>query len=182
MEKTGTPIGSYAPDFELPGVDGSVHHLAQYLKQFKAVGVVFMCNHCPYVRLYIDRLKQIQTDFEAQGVTLIGINPNDETRYPEDNFESMKRFATEYQLNFPYLRDITQDVAEAFGAERTPEVFLLDQAGVLRYSGSVDDNVQNPAGVKAPYLREAIANLLGDSPITAATTSPVGCSLKWRQN
>lgn len=181
MEKTGTPLGSYAPDFELPGTDGNVHHLGQYLKQFKVIGVVFMCNHCPYVRMYIDRLKQIQQEFEAQEVTLIGINPNDEQRYPEDNFEHMKRFAAEYQLNFPYLRDVTQDVAEAFGAERTPEVFLLDQAGVVRYNGSVDDNAQNPASVRSHYLKEAIAHLLTGAPIAAASTSPVGCSLKWRQ-
>jgi len=182
MEKPSTRIGSYAPDFELPGTDGDVHHLAQYLKQFKAVGAVFICNHCPYVRMYIDRLKQIQQEFEAQGVTLIGINSNDEKSYPADSFEHMKQFAAEYQLNFPYLRDVTQDVAEAFGAEWTPEVFLLDQAGVLRYSGSVDDNAQNPAVVTSTYLKQAIAHLLAGSPIAATTTSPIGCSLKWRQN
>jgi peroxiredoxin len=89
MEKTGTTIGSYAPDFELPGTDGAVHHLARYLEKFRAVGVVFMCNHCPYVRLYLDRLKQLQVEFQAQGFTLIGINPNDAEQYPEDSFESI---------------------------------------------------------------------------------------------
>ena len=82
MEKMSTVIGSYAPDFEIPGIDGSVHHLARYLDQFRAVGVVFMCNHCPYVKLYLDRLKQIQTEFQSQGVTLVGINSNDADRYP----------------------------------------------------------------------------------------------------
>ncbi|HEY9751085.1 MAG TPA: redoxin domain-containing protein, partial [Allocoleopsis sp.] len=74
METVGTTIGSYAPDFELPGIDNAVHHLARYLERSKAVGVVFMCNHCPYVRLYLDRLKQIQATFQGQKFTLIGIN------------------------------------------------------------------------------------------------------------
>jgi peroxiredoxin len=181
MEKTGTPIGSYAPDFELPGVDGSVHHLGKYLKQFQAVVVVFMCNHCPYVRMYLDRLNQIQADFQGQGVTLIGINPNDDSRYPEDSFENMKAFATEQHLNFPYLRDVSQDVARSFRAERTPEVFLLNQDGIICYSGLIDDNAQDAGAVREPYLRKAIAELLAHQAITVPATGAIGCSLKWRQ-
>ncbi len=175
-----TVIGCYAPDFEIPGIDGSVHHLAKYLERFRAVGVVFMCNHCPYVRMYLDRLKQIQADFQAQGVTLIGINANDAERYPDDSFDNMKRFAAENQLNFPYLRDVTQDVAQSFGAEKTPHVFLLNQAGVLCYSGSVDDSPTDPTSVHVQYLRDAIAQVLSNAPIKPTSTEPVGCSVKWR--
>lgn len=125
----GTSIGSYAPDFELPGVDGEVHHLAQYLEKYRAIGVIFMCNHCPYVGLYLERLKQIQTDFLASGFTLIGINANDATQYPEDSFENMKAFAATRNLNFPYLRDPTQDVARSFGASITPEAFFIRSSG-----------------------------------------------------
>ncbi|MDG2615858.1 thioredoxin family protein [Thermoleptolyngbya sichuanensis XZ-Cy5] len=178
---TGTAIGSYAPDFELPGVDGEVHHLARYLESHRAVCVVFMCNHCPYVRLYIDRLKQIQDDFQGQGVTLIGINPNDDTRYPDDSFDKMKSFAIEQAINFPYLRDVTQEVAEAFGAERTPEIYLLDSEGILRYNGAIDDNPQNPDGVQKAYLREAIASILSGTAIADTHTHTIGCSVKWRQ-
>ncbi|MBD2461707.1 thioredoxin family protein [Oscillatoria sp. FACHB-1407] len=180
MEKLGTPIGSYAPDFELPGVDGSVHHLANYLKRFQAVGVVFMCNHCPYVRLYLERLKQIQDEFQKQGLTLIGINANDDTHYPDDSFENMKQFAADNQLNFSYLRDVSQDVARSFGAERTPEVFLLDQQGVVRYDGAIDDNAQDANAVKMSYLKDAIAELLAGHAITVASTEAIGCSVKWR--
>lgn len=180
MEKTGTAIGSYAPDFELPGVDGSVHHLARYLANHRAIAVVFMCNHCPYVKMYLDRLKQLQVEFQDQGVTLIGINPNDDTQYPDDSFENMKGFAAEQQLNFPYLRDVTQEVAQTFGASRTPEVFLLDQEGIVRYKGSIDDNPQNPASVQVTYLKDAIAQLLSGAPVTTDPTSAIGCSLKWR--
>ncbi len=177
---TGTKIGSYAPDFELPGVDGTVHHLARYLERYRAIGVVFMCNHCPYVRMYLDRLKQIQTDFQAQGCTLIGINPNDAEKFPEDSFDHMKSFTTQNQVNFPYLRDVTQDVAISFGAAKTPHVFLLNQQGILCYGGAVDDNAQVPQAVRTKYLRRAIAQVLNGEPITQPLTDPMGCSVKWR--
>lgn len=180
MEKLGTSIGSYAPDFELPASDNSVHHLARYLERYQAVGVVFMCNHCPYVRLYLDRLKQIQADFQDRGFTLIGINANDASKYPDDSFDNMKTFAIDHQLNFPYLWDATQDVAQSFGAQRTPEVFLLDRTGVLRYSGSIDDNANEPATVKHSYLREAIAQVLDGQTLTTASTQAIGCTVKWR--
>jgi peroxiredoxin len=180
MEKLGTQIGSYAPDFELPGNDGAVHHLARYLAQYQAIGVVFMCNHCPYVRLYLERLKQIQSDFQGQGFTLIGINANDATRFPEDSFDNMKSFAVSNHLNFPYLWDATQDVAHSFGAERTPEVFLIDQQGVLQYTGCIDDSANDAAAVQAPYLRTAIAQVLAGQAVTPVSTSAIGCSVKWR--
>lgn len=176
-----TLIGRYAPDFELPNIDGSVHHLRQYLQQYKAVAVVFMCNHCPYVRLYLDRMKQLQSEFQDRGFILVGINPNDDVQFPEDSFEQMKVFAMEQQLNFPYLRDITQDVAQSFGASRTPEVFLIDQAGLIQYTGAIDDNPQDAGAVQTSYLQEAIANLLAGEGITDPTSSAIGCSVKWRQ-
>ena len=185
MEKTHTQIGSYAPDFEIPGVDGTVHHLFRYLEQFKAVGVVFMCNHCPYVQRYIDRLKQIQTEFEPRGFTLIGINPNDADQYPDDSFDNMNRFSADRALNFPYLRDVTQEVAQSFGAERTPQVFLLNQQGILCYDGGIDDSPNDPAAVQVTYLRDAIAQILDQSTSTPdrptpASIAPIGCSVKWR--
>jgi peroxiredoxin len=177
MEK----IGQYAPDFELPGIDGNVHHLARYLEQFQAVGVVIMCNHCPYVHKALDRLKQIQIDFQSQGFTLVGINANDEQQYPDDSFEKMKIFAQEKGLNFPYLRDVTQDVAQSFGAERTPEVFLINREGLICYNGAVDDNTQDAGAVKVHYLRDAIVQLLASQAIAQSSTSTIGCSVKWRK-
>jgi peroxiredoxin len=181
METTYPSIGSYAPDFELPGTDGLVHHLTRYLEKFQAVGVIIMCNHCPYVRMYLERLKQLQTEFQTQGFTLIGINANDEQNYPADSFTQMTTFAAEHQLNFPYLRDLTQDVARSFGAERTPEAFLLDRAGIVRYRGAIDDNPQNQQAVTADYLRTAIAQLLSKQAISANFAPAIGCSVKWRK-
>lgn len=180
MEKTIPPIGSYAPDFELPGVDGEVHHLARYLEKYRSVCVIFMSNCSPYADLYLNRLKQIQTDFENQGFTSIWINANDAHRQPEDSFEKMKAFAKEHQLNFPYLRDPTQDVARCFGASVVPECFLLDSKGILRYSGSIDDNPEAAEAVKLSYLRNAIGQLLKGEAVTPNYIPPVGCSLTWR--
>lgn len=181
MEKTGTPLGSYAPDFELPAIDDSVHHLSRYLETCRCVAVVFMCNHCSYVRLYLDRLKQIQAEFHDRGFTVIGINSNDASQYPEDSFENMKKFATQEDLNFPYLWDPTQDVAFCFGAHKTPEAFLIDNQGILLYRGGIDDNAQDPEAVKDRYLREAIASLMEGSAVTPRATETIGGSLKWRQ-
>lgn len=182
MDTIGTQIGGYAPDFELPGTDGSVHHLARYLEQSRAVVVVFMCNHCPYVTLYLDRLKQIQSDFKGQGLTLIGINPNDADQFPEDSFEKMKPFAADNQICFPYIRDVTQEVAHTFGAKKTPHVFLLNQQGVLCYDGAIDDDPQDSKSVKTTYLRDAIARVLAGEPIVPTSTDPIGCSVKWRNS
>lgn len=180
MEHSNSSIHCYAPDFELPGTDGSVHHLARYLETFRGVGVVIMCNHCPFVRLYLDRLKQIQTDFQQQGFTLVGINSNDDSQFPEDSFDKMKTFVIEHDINFPYLRDVTQDVAQSFGAQRTPEVFLIDQAGFIRYRGAIDDSPQDANAVTVHYFRDAIERLLSEEEILLNSTSAIGCSVKWR--
>lgn len=180
-ETMGTLINSYAPDFELPGIDEEVHHLARYLEKFRAIGVIFMCNHCPYVKLYLNRLKEIQAEFQDQAVTLIGINANDANQYPDDSFENMKTFAANNQLNFPYIRDVAQDVAESFGASKTPEVFLLDQDGKLRYKGLIDDNADDAGAVQVSYLRSAIGQLLSDESVEPSSTDAIGCSIKWRE-
>ncbi|MBW4655046.1 MAG: thioredoxin family protein [Kaiparowitsia implicata GSE-PSE-MK54-09C] len=177
--QVGTAIGSYAPDFELPGVNGTVHHLRRYLGSHRAIAVVFISNRCPLVAQYLERLRQIQAEIEVQEATLIGINANDETQHPEEGFEPMQAFAAQHQLNFPYLRDVTQDVAEAFGAVCTPHAFLLDGEGVLRYSGAIDDNPQ-PAAVTQAYLKGAIAQLLRGNPPQPATTKAIGSALVWK--
>ena len=176
-----TTIGGYAPDFELPGTDGQVHHLARYLESHQAVCVVIMCNHCPYVKLVLDRLKALHQDYASKGVALIAMNPNDAVQFPEDSYDNMKTFATEQGLLFPYLRDENQDVAHTLGATQTPHIFLLNKQGVLVYSGAIDDNIQDPTAVKTQYLRDAIDCTLTNQPIPSPTTEAVGCSLKWRR-
>ena len=180
LEMNGTPIGRYAPDFELPDVDSTVHHLARYLENYQAIGVIFLGNDCPYVQQYLDRLKRLHADLSAQGGSFIGINSNDARQNPENAFDRMQAFVTQYQLNFPYLWDPTQDVARSFGALKTPHAFLLDGNGILRYSGGIDDNAE-AAKVKQPYLQQAIAQLFAGEPVNPAITEPIGCSLSWRR-
>jgi peroxiredoxin len=180
MEKLGTPIGSYAPDFELPGIDDRVHHLSDYRRQWRAIGVIFMCNNCPYVFSYIDRLRQIQAQFHHKSFTLVAINANDANRYPEESFQNMKQFAIERNLNFPYVWDSTQDVARSFGAEKTPEAFLIDKEGILCYSGQIDDSAHEPEAVRVRYLQNAIAALLAGKEVSPNSTKAIGTPIKWR--
>jgi peroxiredoxin len=182
MEKIGTAIGSYAPDFELPGIDGTVHHLARYLEKYQAVCVVFMSDRCPHVRSYLDRLKQLQTDYQDQNFTLIGMNSNDATQFPEECLENMMTFKATHHLNFPYVRDVTQDVAKGFDADKTPEAFLLDREGVVHYRGRIDDNAEEPAAVTRPYLQQAIAQLLAGEKISISETEAIGCPIQWKKS
>lgn len=180
IEKTTTTIGSYAPDFELLGIDEQVHHLGRYLQHHKGIGVVFLCNECSYVWQYIERLKQLQKQFELQQFTLVGINANYANLYHEQSLKNMKEFASKNQLNFPYLWDATQDVAGSFGVQKTPEAFLIDKQGILRYGGAID-NSADPLAVKESYLQQAIISLLAGKEISLKSTAAIGSPLKWRQ-
>src|SRR3990167_1558337 len=127
-------IGSFAPDFDLKGVDGGMHSLASYAK-FSILVVAAVCNHCPYVQAYLNRLVDFQARYLEHGVKVIGINPNDATRYPDDSFEKMVETAMERGFNFDYLRDENQAVAMAYHFERTPQFFVFDKERRLRYTG-----------------------------------------------
>jgi peroxiredoxin len=173
-----TPI--YAPDFELPGVDGQVHHLARCLEKYQGVAVVFISNCCPYVQSYLERLKAFQVQYSQRNFTIIAINSNDATQQPAESFENMKSFANQHQLNFPYLWDSNQDVASAFRTKVTPEAFLVDQEAVVRYQGAIDNNPESSQAVESPYLQRAIVSLLNKSSISVPQTQPVGSPMLWR--
>jgi peroxiredoxin len=172
-------IGQRAPDFTLPGVDGKDHSLSSY-KDSKIVVVVFMCNHCPYVRAYEDRLLTIQREYAPRGVQFIAINSNDSDGYPEDSFDNMVKHARAKRYDFPYLRDKTQRVARAYGAEYTPEVFVLNSKFRVRYMGRVDDNWQHPEKVRSHDLRSAIEAVLAHKPVENPITHAIGCTIKWK--
>ncbi len=177
MAKIGT--GDAAVAFELPGVDGNSYSLAGISAGKKATVVVFMCNHCPYVLAWLDRLNAIAKDYAGEGVVFAGINANDPGKYPADSFEGMQNLAEERELPFPYLHDETQEVATAYGAERTPEVFVFDAGLRLRYHGAPDDNYEE-AEAKVPYLRYALDAVLAGQEPAVAETPAVGCTIKWK--
>ncbi|MBZ0302828.1 MAG: thioredoxin family protein, partial [Anaerolineae bacterium] len=126
------------------------------------------------------RLIQAQADYAEKGVQLLAINANNAVTHPGDNFDAMKQRAQEQGFNFPYLRDESQEVAHAYGAERTPEIFLFDQSGKLQYHGAPDDNYEDPDAVQQTYFRDALdAVLAGETP-ALAQTAPQGCTIKWK--
>ena len=153
-------VGEKASDFKLPGVDGKNHTLTELTNGHKAVVVVFTCNHSPHAKAYEERLIALQRDYEKKRVQFLCINSNDASSYPEDSFDQMKVRAAKKGFNFPYLRDELQVVARAYGAECTPETFLLDGSYTLRYNGRIDDNWQNPSAVNSNDLRDALDALL----------------------
>jgi len=171
-------LGNAAPPFSLPAVDGRTYSLASF-SDAPAVVVIFMCNHCPYVKATIDRIIAIARDYAERGVAVIGINSNETVNHPEDSFDNMQRWAQAKSFNFPYLRDETQAVARAYSAERTPHIFLFDQERKLRYTGAIDDNTEHPSKVKRQYLREAIDALLAKRAPKEAETHAIGCTIKW---
>ncbi len=171
-------IGAKAPDFNLKGVDGKMHSLADYADK-KALVVIASCNHCPTVIEYEDRMVEIQRDYASEAVLLIAINGNETDGHPTDSFDHMVQRAKDKGFEFPYLRDDTQDTLRAYGAVRTPEVFLLGPDRTLLYHGRIDDNAANPAAVKRHDLREALDEVLAGKPVSVPNTVPVGCTVKW---
>src|SRR3990172_8579268 len=128
-------IGDVAVDFDLPGTDEKKYSLLSF-KEAKALTIIFSCNHCPYVKAWEDRLISLQKRYAGNGVSFVLICANDSAKYPDDSFDNMKAHALEKNYPFPYLCDETQKVAKAYGAERTPEVFLFDSNRKLCYHGA----------------------------------------------
>jgi peroxiredoxin len=165
-------IGDVAPEFELMDVDGDVQPF-----QTPAV-VIFTCNHCPYALAWHDRLMQAARDYPD--VHFFAINPNDAERYPRDSLEAMKeRVRRDEGWPMPYLRDESQEVARAYGAKTTPDVFVIDSGGALRYRGAPDPDSNDPT-LNATWLREALDAMLAGEEIARPETEPVGCSVKWK--
>lgn len=171
-------LGSPAPAFDLPGVDGTTRSLDGY-RDAPVVAVVWSCNHCPYVQAWEGRMKAIQRDYRDRGFRLVAINSNDADRYPDDSFDEMRTRAAAQEFNFDYLHDADQSAARAYGPSRTPEVFLLDGDRRLAYHGAIDDS-RDDRTVTRHHLREALDALLSGQQPPLAETPPVGCSIKWR--
>jgi thiol-disulfide isomerase/thioredoxin len=181
-------IGSAAPDFSLPGIDGKIHKLSDY-SDARVLAIVFTCNHCPTAQLYESRIKKLADDYRGRGVTLVAIEPNDpeavwlsELGYTDvsDSLQEMKIRAAYRNFNFPYLYDgETQSVSRAYGPKATPHVFVFDEERKLRYEGRVD-NSQRESLVKTQDARNAIDALLAHQPVKVQHTGVFGCSTKWK--
>ena len=172
-------IGEQAPDFDLPAAGGGNWTLSDG-DGSRATVVVFTCNHCPYALAWHERIAQVARDYSDKDVRLLAINPNDARRYPRDSFEAMRERVAAEDWPMPYLRDESQEVARAYGAKTTPDVFVIDAQQVVRYRGAPDSDYDDP-GQNATWLREALdAVLAGETP-PRPETRPVGCSIKWKR-
>jgi peroxiredoxin len=172
-------LGDGIIDFKLPGVDGKIYSLSSFEKG-KPIAVIFWCNHCPYVKAWEDRIIRLGREYAGK-VQFVLINANDPTKYPEDSFENMKKRAEEKKYPFPYLFDESQEVPRAYGAQRTPEIFLFDSEWKLVYHGAPDDNWEDESKVKNHYFKNAIESLLYGKKIEVHETQPVGCTIKWKK-
>ncbi len=179
MSDNKLKMDSVIPGFSLIGVDDKTYCLNDFSDK-KILIVIFSCNHCPYVQAYEDRIMELQKEFEKDGVQIIAINSNDDVKYPDDSFDEMKKRTSARRFNFPYLRDETQEVAKAFGATHTPQIFLFDNDRKLKYEGKIDDNWQEPGKVKSAYLKEAILEVLNYKEVSVPETFSIGCTIKWK--
>jgi peroxiredoxin len=180
-------IGSPAPDFQLPGVDGKTYTLSSF-KDAEVLVIVFTCNHCPTAQAYEDRIKQLAADFRSRKVALVAISPNDplavrldELGYSDlsDSLSEMKIRAKDHAFDFPYLYDgQDQKASRAYGPVATPHAFVFDRARKLRFAGRID-NSEKPARVTSRDTRSAIEAVLAGRPVPVETTRVFGCSIKW---
>ena len=165
-------IGELAPEFDLPDTEGDP-------QTFRTPAVVvFTCNHCPYALAWHDRLMEVARDYPD--VHFYAINPNDAERYPRDSLAAMReRVHADGGWPMPYLHDESQEVARAYGAKTTPDVFVVDSGGALRYRGAPDPDHRDPS-LNASWLREALDSVRAGDDVARPETDPVGCSVKWK--
>ena len=169
-----------APDFDLPGVDGKRHDLVA-VRGPNGLVVMFLCNHCPYVKAVIDRIVRDCKELSAQGVGSVAVMSNDPTEYPEDSFENMKRIAREKGFAFPYLLDETQDVARAYGAACTPDFFGFNAGLELQYRGRLDASRRDAVPNARRELFEAMLQIASTGIGPKEQIASIGCSIKWKK-
>ena len=166
-------IGSPAPDFRLTALDGKVFTLSSAAKANKAVVVIFISTQCPYSNAYNERMRDMASAYGFRGIQFVGINSNK----TEDAAE-VAGHAKTHGHTFPIMKDPDNKVADVYDARRTPEVYVVDTAGTLRYHGRIDENHQDPAGVTSPDLKNALDALLSGKPIARTETKAFGCTIK----
>lgn len=182
LQSAGYQVGDAVANFKLKNVDGRIISLADFSSS-KGVIVIFTSNHCPFAKAYEDRVIALNNKYASQGFPVIAINPSDPGTHVDDSFEKMKERASSKGYNYPYLVDEMQTTAKAFGAARTPQVYVISRSNgrfIVQYIGMIDDNPQDPAGATKFYVEEAVSNLIGGKPVVTMSTKPIGCAIKWK--
>ncbi len=175
------PLGSKLPEFQLKDPHGRVVDSNElYSHSISGLMVAFLCNHCPYAVAVWPRIISLAEYAKRYGIRTVAINPNIHPDYPEDNAEAMKAKIIDWEIPFPYLVDETQEIARAFDAQCTPDIYLFDEDQKLVYHGRVDDNWQDEGKVKHQELKAAIQAYTSNQPIDPDQQPAMGCSIKWR--
>ncbi len=180
----GYGVGDTVKDFSLKNIDGKMVSLADF-KNAKGFIVTFTCNTCPYANGYESRIMELDKQYASKGFPVIAINPNDVERVPEDSMEAMKMRAQEKGYTFPYLRDDSQEVAQAFGATKTPHVYVLSNKNgtfKVEYIGAIDDNPNDPDHVDQRYVADAVDALIAGKSPSIREKRAIGCTIKWKQS
>jgi peroxiredoxin len=177
---TMVPLGTRAPAFSLPDVEGKVVSLADY-KDASALLVVFLCNHCPFVKHVLPHFVELAGEYKQRGVGVVAISSNDVDNYPDDAPEKMADLSRKMEFPFPYLYDESQAVARAYGAACTPDFYLFDGKGRLAYRGQMDDSrPSNGRPVTGADLRAAMDAVLEGRPVSGDQKPSIGCNIKWK--
>jgi peroxiredoxin len=180
-ESTMLALGTPAPDFQLPDVvSGKTVKLKDFIGK-KALLVMFICRHCPFVKHVQRELARLGADYASQPLGIVAISSNDAGAYPDDSPESLREMAAELGFNFPFCYDESQNIARAYSAACTPDFFLFDEKRRLAYRGQLDDSRPgNGKPVTGRDLRAAIDALLSECPVNPNQTPSIGCNIKWR--
>jgi peroxiredoxin len=173
-------LGAPAPEREVKmrNVDGRELSIAD-VAGGKGTLVIFTCNHCPWAKAWETRIATLGNTYQQRGIGVIAINANDPANHTDDSFDAMVKRAKERDFKFPYAVDAGSKVARAFGAERTPEVYLFDASGALVYHGTIDDNAEDASSVRQHFLRDALEAVASGQPVTVKETKALGCTIKF---
>jgi thiol-disulfide isomerase/thioredoxin len=181
LAQEALPIGSEIPMAErvMENANGSATSIAQQVRP-RGVAVMFWCNTCPWVRRYEDRVSALVREFSDAGVGFIAVNPNDPVAFPGDNFDAMRALVAEAGYPFAYVVDEGSEMARAFGATRTPQIFLFNSDGRLVYEGTIDDSPSDPGEVEQAFFRDALERMIAGEPIQVEKTKAFGCTIKFQ--
>lgn len=178
---TMIPLGTKAPDFKLLDAVSENDLSLEQLKSDKATVIMFICNHCPYVKHVQQGLVELANDYISKGVSFIAINSNDVKNYTEDSPDNMKKVAERLGYPFPYLFDETQEIAKAYDAACTPDFYIFDEGLKLIYRGQMDDSrPENGKPVTGRDIRKALDQILGGTPVSKDQIPSIGCNIKWK--
>ena len=176
----GLAVGDVAPDFSLKNIDGSMVSLASH-EEAKGFIVIFTCNTCPYAVMYEDRMIALHNKYADKGYPIVAINPNDPSIKEGDSYEKMQERAKEKAFPFAYVFDAKQEIFPAYGATKTPHVYLLDKDRTVQYIGAIDNNARDEEAVSTRYVEDAIDELMAGKQPSVTFTKAIGCSIKYKK-